>query len=180
MKKEMAINTKRLDIYFFYDDRTLTSHKLKQVKLWLEYTAKALDAFLFKDLKNISKNNKIKKYIVNVSLCGNYKIRSLNKNFRQKDKITDVLSFPLQDDLRNGEVDSFLPEIELGDIYICNSVCERQAKEFQISYFEEFAHLLVHGFLHLCGYDHEIDELEEKLMFELEEKLLKSVSKFKK
>ena len=180
MKKELLINTKRFDLYFFYDDRSLSVRESNVTKSWLAYTVTALESFLFtKDLKEISKSNSIKKYVLNVSLCGEQKIRSLNKNFRAKDKVTDVLSFPLQENLRFGEVDNFIPEIELGDIYVCKQVCTRQAKTFAITYYEELVHLIVHGFLHLCGYDHEIDEEEEKIMFELEEKILKEVSKIK-
>lgn len=181
MKKELLVNTKRLDLYFYYDSRSLQSREVKKIQKWLEYTAKALEGFLFtKELKDITKVNGIKKYVLNTSLCGEYKIKSLNKSYRNKDKVTDVLSFPLQENLRLGEVDSFMPEVELGDIYVCKQVCERQAKSFKLSFNEEFAHLLVHGFLHLCGYDHEISEAEEKLMFELEEKTLKAISKNKR
>ena len=66
---------------------------------------------------------------------------------------------------------------ELGDIFICREVALRQAKEFGISIEEEILHLFIHGFLHLCGYDHEISREEEKLMFGLEEKLLEKISK---
>jgi probable rRNA maturation factor len=181
MKKEMVLTSKGLDINFFYDDRSLVKAELSRTKKWLGFGLKALEGFLFRqELKTVTKDKSIKKYVLNISLCGEYKIRSLNKNYRQKDKVTDVLSFPLQDDLRNGMVDSFMPEIELGDLYICKQVCQRQAKQFQLSYEEEFVHLMAHGFLHLCGYDHEIDEKEEKLMFGLEEELMKKISQIKK
>ena len=106
--------------------------------------------------------------------CGVKKIRALNRDFRQKDKKTDVLSFPIFSSLRKGHKE-FVPQglINLGDIFICKEVAEKQAREFNISLEEEIVHLFIHGLLHLYGYDHEVSPKEEKLMFSLEEKLVK-------
>ena len=116
---------------------------------------------------------------VDVTLCGSHKIKSLNSTYRNKLKVTDVLSFPVYETLRI-ESESFVepgPVLHLGDIFICREVAFRQAKEFKISFEEEVLHLFVHGFLHLCGYDHEVSREEEELMFCLEEKLLDKISK---
>ena len=116
---------------------------------------------------------------VDLTLCGSYKIKGLNKTYRDKPKTTDVLSFPVYETLRS-DGESFVdpgPIVHLGDIFICKEVALRQAKEFKISFEEEVLHLFVHGFLHLCGYDHELSGEEEKLMFGLEEKLLGKISK---
>lgn len=180
MKKEITIEIDKIGIHFFYDDRSFDNKTITKIKKWIHYASLSLEHFLFKsDLKVISKQNNIKKYLINLSICGNYKIKKLNKEFRNKDKVTDVLSFPLQDDVRNNHLDAFFPQVELGDIYISKEVCQKQSKEFNLSFEEEFIHLFIHGVLHLLGYDHEINEAEEKLMFSLEEKLLKFISKTK-
>ena len=116
---------------------------------------------------------------IDLTLCGSYKIKSLNSKYRNKPKTTDVLSFPVYESLRSNS-ESFMepgPVVHLGDIFICREVALRQAKEFKITFEEEFLHLFIHGFLHLCGFDHEISKEEEELMFDLEEKLLDKISK---
>ena len=116
---------------------------------------------------------------LNLLLVDQTQIQEINKNYRNKDKATDVLSFPQYEDLRGGSYQILAPEEELGDIIICYDVCRTQAQEHSLSFREEFLHLAVHGFLHICGYDHEISENEEKIMEELEEKLLLSMKKKK-
>ena len=116
--------------------------------------------FKFKDISQLD---------LSLTLCGKRRIQSLNRVYRKKDKITDVLSFPVHDLYLKKKL---LGHIVLGDIFICLDVAQRQAKEFNISVREEIIHLFVHGFLHLLGYDHEISKKEEKEMFALEEKLI--------
>ena len=113
-------------------------------------------------------------------VCNDAYIQQLNSEHRQKPTITDVLSFPLQENIRVGEFDRFVPELELGDLYICHSVCEKQAQEFSLTFHEEFLHLCVHGFLHLCGFDHEENEVEEKIMEEYEKEIVSNISMSKK
>ena len=107
---------------------------------------------------------------LNLTLCGDKQIKSINSSYRNKDKVTDVLSFPIQENLRKGD---FLrsPLLELGDIYISLPVAKRQAKEFDLPLEYEIIYLFIHGFLHVLGFDHEINAKEEKLMEELEDKL---------
>ena len=76
-------------------------------------------------------------------------IRQLNRQFRGVDKATDVLSFPVDDD-----------ESNLGDIAISVDTAAKQAKENGLTFDEEVAQLILHGLLHLCGYDHETDDGE--------------------
>ena len=116
---------------------------------------------------------------VDLVLCGAFKIKTLNSSYRDKPKVTDVLSFPVYDTLRSNAEDFVEPGpvVHLGDIFICKDVALRQAKEFGISIEEEILHLFIHGFLHLCGYDHDLSRKEEKLMFGLEEELLDKISK---
>lgn len=94
-------------------------------------------------------------------------IQVLNKNYRNKDKPTDVLSFPLLE----GEGSEF--SISLGDLVISLETCKRQAIELELSDKERFLQLLVHGLLHLLGYDHEnVPESERIRMEEREDCLL--------
>ena len=104
---------------------------------------------------------------VEIIVVGDKKIRQINRDFRKKDKITDVLSFAWQED-------SKVPSETLGQIYICYPQIVRQAKEFKITIKEEFTRMLVHGLLHLVGYDH-MRINDEKKMFALQEKIINNV-----
>ncbi|GAK06440.1 MULTISPECIES: rRNA maturation RNase YbeY [Geomicrobium] len=94
------------------------------------------------------------------------RIQELNRDYRNKDAVTDVLSFALNDDEQ-------MPGDEhvLGDIVICVERMKEQAEEYEHSIERELAFLSVHGLLHLLGYDH-MDEEEEREMFTLQEELL--------
>ena len=109
-----------------------------------------------------------------LTLCGRAKIKGLNRRYRKKNRATDVLSFPLYEDLRltSSLPPGPLPVLNLGDIFICKEVAKKQAKEFQLSYQGELIHLLIHGFLHLCGFDHEMSAKEERLMQQWEQRLI--------
>lgn len=107
-------------------------------------------------------------------------IKEVNSEHRSKNSPTDVLSFPLQENLRAGVFDNISNDLSLGDILISKDTCERQARDNQIDFLDEFIHLLCHGFLHLIGYDHELNEDEDKLMRDLESNLVDSISKIKK
>lgn len=157
------------------------------------YKYKALELFLYQT--PASKSPRLKKYLeaalpvfanflasyakadaeLSLTLCGKAKIQKLNREYRQKDKATDVLSFPLYENLRKSPEKE--PFLSLGDIFICHEVARRQASTFELSYEEEIVHLLAHGFLHLLGYDHELSTKEDKLMRDLEEKLVMKISK---
>lgn len=95
--------------------------------------------------------------------------RDLNRQFRDQDKATNVLSFPLVDDpsMRNPDADARA----LGDIVICGPLVEREATEQNKDPASHWGHLLVHGALHLLGYDHET-EAEAEQMESLERELL--------
>jgi probable rRNA maturation factor len=122
----------------------------------------------------------LQKKEINLSLefCSSAKIKKLNSEYRKKNKTTDVLSFPIFESLRkNSKEIKQLPVLEIGDIVICTDVAKAQAREFKITLEQENIHLLVHGFLHLIGFDHEKNQREEKIMFSLEEKLVKNIYK---
>jgi probable rRNA maturation factor len=94
---------------------------------------------------------------ISVTLTGDEQVRALNAEWRGKDKPTNVLSFPMADerDLTRANVDG--PDLLLGDIILAHGVCEAEAAEKGVSVEQHATHLLVHGTLHLLGYDHHED-----------------------
>lgn len=97
-------------------------------------------------------------------------IQTLNKTYRDKDMPTDVLSFPLWDE----EEEDVSGEILLGDIIISLETAQRQAEEYGHPLEREIAYLMVHGLLHLLGYDH-MDPEEKKVMRQKEEEILHAI-----
>lgn len=104
---------------------------------------------------------------LSIVLVSDAQIKRLNKLYRNKDKPTDVLSFPIGEKVNGWLI--------LGDIVISVDTARRQAKEFGYSLEEELKRLLVHGLVHLLGYDHELGGEEEKKFFELEEFVLREL-----
>ena len=94
---------------------------------------------------------------ISVTLTGDEQVRALNAEWRGKDKPTNVLSFPMADerDLTRANVGG--PELLLGDIILAHGVCEAEAVDKGVSVEQHAMHLLVHGTLHLLGYDHHED-----------------------
>ena len=117
-----------------------------------------------KVIKNVFKTIGGKKTF-NVIFVNKDEIQRINKEYRNIDKVTDVISFALIDD------NEIVQTNELGDIFICVERAIEQAKEYGHSEGREFAFLAVHGYLHLCGYDHMSPE-EEKVMFDIQESIL--------
>ncbi len=107
----------------------------------------------------------IEKVVVSVIFVTNEAIQELNKNFRNLDQATDVLSFENIDDLE-----------EVGDIFISIDKVEEQAKELAHSFEYELVYLAVHGLLHCLGYDH-IDD-EDALEMDKRQKLIMSNTKY--
>ncbi len=105
---------------------------------------------------------------VSVTFVDNEKIRELNKQYRNVDKPTDVLSFPLEDetDIHDGSMPRFF-----GDIVISIPKAKQQALDYNHSFERELGFLAVHGFLHLLGYDHQTEE-QEKIMFQKQKEIL--------
>lgn len=102
---------------------------------------------------------------VSITFVDNNEIQELNKNFRNIDKPTDVLSFPFDNSFN-------LPIQVLGDIVISTEKAQVQAEEYSNTINREIGFLITHGMLHLLGYDHETEE-DEKEMFGLQKQLLK-------
>ncbi len=109
------------------------------------------------------------KIYISVILTNEEEIQKINKEYRNIDKPTDVLSFPMfePDEIEDAKK---LEEV-LGDIVVCLPIVKRQAIEYEHSEEREFAYMLVHGFYHLMGYDH-IEDNDKVKMREKEEKVL--------
>ena len=84
---------------------------------------------------------------LDVNVVREREIKDLNFRYRGKNKVTDTLSFAWQED-------GVIKSKNLGQIYICYPQIARQAKQLKIKIKEEFARMLIHGFLHIIGYDH--------------------------
>ena len=110
---------------------------------------------------------KLDNIICNVIIVDNKKIHEINKEYRNIDRETDVISFALEDDKEINDS----PIRVLGDIYISIDQAKDQAKEYGHSLKRELCFLTTHGFLHLLGYDHMKKE-DEEIMFPLQEKIL--------
>jgi probable rRNA maturation factor len=117
---------------------------------WLEDVVRHLPVQLQKQVSGKS---------LNIIFLDQTKAKKLNLAFRKKNYATDILSFePLDIE-------------ELGELVICPEVIKRQAKEHQLSQNDELGYMLIHGCLHLLGYDHEQNEKEAKKMFRLQDKI---------
>lgn len=114
------------------------------------------------------------KLYITITLTNPENIRKINKEYRNIDKETDVLSFPM---FEKNEIDKkieekdFLHEDVLGDIIISIERVKQQAEEYGHSFERELSYMVVHGFYHLMGYDH-IEEDDKKIMRPKEEKIL--------
>lgn len=130
----------------------------------IEINSKHFDSFSFKAI-NIIPESKDKS--VTIVFVSDTEIKKLNNQFRNKNSTTDVLSFPNE----NGEFEQ--NENYLGDIVISVPQAQKQALENNLSLDLEIKQLILHGILHLCGYDHETDKGEmNELELELREKLV--------
>lgn len=114
--------------------------------------------------------------MVNLVFCDDKTVHRLNRDYRQKDKVTDVLTFTYygEDQLKSPDQD-FL----LGEVVLSIPQTKRQAKEYGVTFESEVYKLVIHGLLHLRGYDHEKDT-DYRVMKLLEEKIMKSFLTSKK
>ena len=109
---------------------------------------------------------------ISLTFVDNHKIREINKEYRNKDSATDVISFAMEE-MGEGEmaiVGVEMPRV-LGDIIISVEKAKEQAEEYGHSFMRELGFLAVHGFLHLLGYDHMTSE-DEKEMFSRQKDIL--------
>ena len=141
----------------------------------------ALEAFVVQVVEEVLAYERCEEeFEVSISFVCNEEMRSLNKEYRNIDKETDVLSFPLvefiEEELNTEDEDAeyIEEEIALGDIVISMEKAVEQSEEYGHSFKRELAFLLVHGMLHLLGYDHD-EEASEGEMFDKQEEILKNM-----
>ena len=132
-----------------------TDKEIKEIDKLREYMNFAVDKL------------KVNEEIFNIIFVSNEEIHDINREFRHTDRVTDVISFALEDN----EEEAFKEFRILGDIYIAIDVAYDQAIEYNHSREREVCFLATHGLLHLLGYDHMTIE-EEKEMFGMQEELL--------
>lgn len=112
---------------------------------------------------------------VSVSFVSNNEIRNLNRIYRNKDSVTDVLSFPLTGDDGSVEINPETGAVLLGDVVISLETAVKQAQSYGHSLEREVGFLTVHSMLHLLGYDHETSLLDQRIMREKEESVLENL-----
>jgi probable rRNA maturation factor len=123
--------------------------------------------YLYEIIDYTLEHEKVTNAIFSIIFVNDDEIHNMNKEYRGVDRVTDVISFALEDN-----EDIVYNEIRvLGDIFICIPQMKRQAQEYGHSEKRELAFLTVHGMLHLLGYDH-MNEVDEKVMFALQELIL--------
>ncbi|MDL1994314.1 rRNA maturation RNase YbeY [Staphylococcus saprophyticus] len=106
---------------------------------------------------------------LSVTFVDKDEIQEINKMYRDKDKVTDVISFALEED--EPEITGIEMPRVLGDIIICTDVAQEQADSYGHSFERELGFLALHGFLHLLGYDH-MNEQDDKQMFGRQDQIL--------
>ncbi len=110
------------------------------------------------------------KTIMNIIFVNDEEIHKINKEYRNIDRVTDVISFALND-----EKDFLIKTEEIGDIFICIDQAKRQAEEYEHSLDREIGFLSVHGYLHLNGYDH-MNKIDEEIMFKKQDEILNNAN----
>lgn len=133
-----------------------------------DQTVKLIETTILETLKVEGKEQD---YEISLSFVSDEEIRELNREYRGIDELTDVLSFPLED-----EFDMGLPM--LGDIIISLDRAYRQAEDYKHSFKREIAYLICHSMLHLLGYDH-LEDNEKSIMREKEKKVMENLKIFK-
>ena len=123
--------------------------------------------YLYEVIDHTLEHEKVNNAVFSIVFVDDDEIHTMNREYRGVDRVTDVISFALEDNS-----DLVYNEIRvLGDIFICIPQMKRQANEYGHSEKRELALLTVHGMLHLLGYDH-MNEEDEKEMFDLQELIL--------
>lgn len=106
--------------------------------------------------------------IFDISIINDKQIQKINHQYRQKNQPTDVISFAFKDAKQS------IANNLLGEIFISWDTTQKQAKQYQMTWKQELARLIVHGILHLLQYDH-INNKQAKLMFQLQEAILQKI-----
>lgn len=147
-----------LEIDFLDEINELSDQEINQIEKLLNYAA---------EKENVQEGSEL-----SVTFVSNDRIQEINREYRDKDRPTDVISFALEE-MGEGELEIVgvdIPRI-LGDIIISIPKAREQAEEYNHSFMRELGFLAVHGLLHLLGYDH-MNEQDEKQMFDRQKEIL--------
>tara|TARA_B100001079_G_scaffold78139_1_gene67181 strand:- start:1261 stop:1725 length:465 start_codon:yes stop_codon:yes gene_type:complete len=140
----MIISSKKLKIEFFEEPNYVNERNTELKNIFKEFIS-----FFSLDEVNIE-----------VSFCKSEEMQRINKQFRHKDKTTNVLSFPDKDLTK-------ISNTCIGEILVCNDVLEKESVEQNKSVFDHFVHLIIHSMLHMVGYGH--DEVNDAILMENKE-----------
>ena len=140
----MIISNKKLKVEFFKEPEYVKERRTELENILQEFTS-------FFSLEKVN---------IEASFCTSKEIQKINKQFRGKDKATNVLSFP------DKELTKFSNTC-IGEILICNDVLEKESKEQNKNMFDHFVHLTIHSMLHMVGYGH--DEANDAILMENKE-----------
>lgn len=154
--------TKTMEIVLYDETKQLTEEQHDLIHSLIEFTGEKL---------NLEANAE-----VSITIVDNKRIQEINREYRDKDYATDVISFAMEDEHEDElfvdiDEEMDLPRV-LGDLFLSIEKTKEQAEEYGHSFERELGFLTVHGFLHLNGYDH-MNEADEKEMFGLQEEILK-------
>ncbi len=111
-----------------------------------------------------------KNHQLNLSFVSSEEMQLLNKTYRNKDKPTNVLSFELPENFPAGDEKTLI-----GEIALCEEIIHEESKKYKKIFENRLKHMIIHGLLHLIGFDH-IKEEEENKMESIEKKIMKSLS----
>lgn len=142
----------------------MNNYEIIDNELYKEYD------YLYDVIEKTLEHENVSNAIFNIIFVDNNEIQTINKEYRKIDRVTDVISFALEDfnDVVNSSVRV------LGDIYVCIPRMIEQSLEYNHSQKRELSFLVCHGLLHLLGYDHMIEE-DEKIMFGIQDEILDSL-----
>lgn len=147
-----------LEIDFLDEINELSEQEINEIENLLNFTA---------EKENVQDGSEL-----SVTFVSNERIQEINREYRDKDRPTDVISFALEE-MGEGELEIIgedIPRI-LGDIIISVPRAREQAEDYNHSFMRELGFLAVHGLLHLLGYDH-MNEQDEKQMFDRQKEIL--------
>jgi len=137
-------------------------------------TSKISKVFLKEVSQKVLKKEKKENSSLSIALIGSARMRKLNKKYRGKNRSTDVLSFTEDLDFLGKSKELKKLNI-LGEVVICVSDVKKNAKRLNISLKKELARVLIHGILHILGYDHEASESKARAMIEKENYYLSNI-----
>lgn len=149
-----------MDLEIFNDDKLIDQARENWIKDIVQFTFNRLE---------LKDNTQLSIHIVTKD-----KIHEINKEYRDTDRATDVISFAINDGEDSLDyLEAQIPDLplDLGDLFISVEIVDEHAKEYEHSFDRELGYTIVHGILHLNGYDH-IKPEDEKVMIGLQEKIL--------